>query len=137
MTQKHNPNLMELVDKETEMVPDKKRGFLALFDLKHVWEGVAAVFKWRPNHKRTFLIAMIIIFEMEMFVIVGISLNFLMDKLLLLGKRNNSLFRAKYSFCLHKFLCSMFALFVSKTSAKVRELLRRKCKVCMYRVSKL
>ena len=119
---------MELVDKETEMVPDKKRGFLALFDLKHVWEGVAAVFKWRPNHKRTFLIAMIIIFEMEMFVIVGISLNFLMDKLLLLGKRNNSLFRAKYSFCLHKFLCSMFALFVSKTSAKVRELLRESAK---------
>ena len=31
----------------------------------------------------------------------------------------------------------MFALFVSKTSAKVRELLKRKCKVCMYRVSKL
>ena len=124
---------MELVDKETEMVPDKKRGFLALFDLKHVWEGVAAVFKWRPNHKRTFLIAMIIIFEMEMFVIVGISLNFLMDKLLLLGKRNNSLFRAKYSFCLHKFLCSsMFALFVSKTSAKVRELLRESAKyVCI------
>ena len=107
MTQKHNPNLMELVDKETEMVPDKKRGFLALFDLKHVWEGVAAVFKWRPNHKRTFLIALIIIFEMEMFVIVGISLNFLMDKLLLLGKRNNSLFRAKNSFCLHKFLCTL------------------------------
>ena len=70
VTEKLYPNLK----KETEMVvPDKsRRGCRALFDLTNIKEGLAAVLKDRPQHKRTFLLIMILIFEIEIFVIVGI-----------------------------------------------------------------
>ena len=70
VTEKLYPNLKE----ETEIVvPDKsRRGCRALFDLTNIKEGLAAVLKDRPQHKRTFLLIMILIFEIEIFVIVGI-----------------------------------------------------------------
>ena len=70
LTEKLYPNLKQ----ETEMVvPDKsRRGCRALFDLTNIKEGLAAVLKDRPQHKRTFLLILIIIFEIEIFVIVGI-----------------------------------------------------------------
>jgi hypothetical protein len=56
-----------------EILPKKKTGFKALFDLNNIKEGFRAVLKERPYHKRTFLILMIIIFEIEIFIIVSSS----------------------------------------------------------------
>lgn len=51
--------------------PKTKTGLIGLFDLSNIKEGFKAVFRERPNHKRVFLILMIVIFEIEIFCIMG------------------------------------------------------------------
>ena len=53
------------------MVSDKKMGCRALFDLTQIKESFRSVLKERPNHKRAFLLLMILIFEIEILVIVS------------------------------------------------------------------
>ena len=48
-----------------------KGGFKELFDLGNVKKGYIALFKPREHNVRTYLILLMLIFEMEMFINVG------------------------------------------------------------------
>lgn len=84
-----NPEVLEELNPVTDLHDDdddndngdehtakekKTKGLKALFDLSNIKDGLRAVLRERPHHKRAFLLLMILIFEIEIFLIVSESL---------------------------------------------------------------
>ena len=74
-----NPELLEALNPEEnktdlEDVSPKKAKCSSLFDITHVVEAWKTVLKPRPNHQRTLLILLIIVFDLEIFIIVSINI---------------------------------------------------------------
>lgn len=77
-----NPEVLEELNPVTDLhdendngdnehtAKEKKTGLKALFDLSNIKDGLRAVLRERPHHKRAFLLLMILIFEIEIFLIV-------------------------------------------------------------------